>query len=265
MTEATDTNPGTTMFETKFTAARIEENCPVMLQDLGKRIAVHSEKAQKCKDKADQHYNTIAQLLATAHRACEEGGFAAFREMFFPKLGKSRVYELLAIGTSKKSVEDTKAGTRARVTKHRANKAVAPPSVTVTENSEQEAVAQGAPKEDGEIEAPSIASEQMPGPKNPWSATASDEALRVFAAHLLGLYKGTNKRPPEHFSATTTSVEIIAQVASFLTDLAGLKKSDAAEPAQITALLNDDNVSVGQSDENMKAERPAQDAEEVPR
>ena len=52
MTEATDTNPGTTIFEDKFTAAQIEENCPVMLQDLGKRIAVHSEKAQKCEDKS---------------------------------------------------------------------------------------------------------------------------------------------------------------------------------------------------------------------
>src|ERR1700716_2534115 len=122
--------------EPKFTAAQIEEDCPVMLQDLGKLIAVHSEKAQKCKNKAEQHYNSIAQLLATAHRACEECGFAAFREKFFPKLGKSRVYELLAIGTSKKSVEDTKAGTRARVAKHRAKKAAAPVSDTVTENSE---------------------------------------------------------------------------------------------------------------------------------
>src|SRR2546421_4453649 len=140
MTEATDTNPGTTIFEDKFTAAQIVENCPVMLQDLGKRIAVHSEKAQKCEDKADQHYTTVAQLLATAHGACEEGGFNAFREMFFPNLGKSRVYELLAIGTNKKSFEEIKDSNRARVAKHRANKAAAPASVTVTEKSEPAAL-----------------------------------------------------------------------------------------------------------------------------
>ena len=135
MTDAADTNPGTTILEIKFTAVQIEENCPTMLQDLGKRIAVHFEKARKCEDKADQHYMTIAQLLATTQGACEEEGFLALREKFFPHLGKSRVYELLRIGTNKNSVEEIRADTRSRVAKHRANKAAAQNSVTVTENS----------------------------------------------------------------------------------------------------------------------------------
>ena len=139
-----------------------------MLQDL-ERIAAHSEKAQKCKDKADQHYTTVAQRLATAHGACEEGGFHAFRERFFPALGKSRVYELLAIGTNKKSDKEIKASTRARVAKHRANKAAASPSVTVTENSGPNA--QGTPEDPGQIKAPCIASEQTPAPSKTWGAS----------------------------------------------------------------------------------------------
>src|SRR5947208_2236634 len=198
MTEATDTNPGTTIFETKFTAAQIEENCPVMLQDLGKRIAVDSEKAQKCEDKADQHYTAVAQLLATAHGACEEGGFNAFREMFFPNLGKSRVHELLAIGTNKKSFEQVKASTRARVAKHRANRAAAPASVTVTDKPEPGV--QAAPKEHGEIEASSVASEQTREPAKPRSpVTPGDEAMRAFTEQVMELDRRTAKRPPERF------------------------------------------------------------------
>jgi hypothetical protein len=51
---------------------------------------------------------------ATAHGACDEGGFNAFRDKFFPSLGQSRVYELLAIGTGKKTVEETRADKRPR-------------------------------------------------------------------------------------------------------------------------------------------------------
>ena len=63
---------------------------------------------------------------------CDESGFAAFQEKFFPNLGRSRTYELLAIGTGKKSVEEVRASTRERVARYRASKAA---SVTVTDNT----------------------------------------------------------------------------------------------------------------------------------
>ena len=126
----TNTNHKT---EQKLTAAQVEKECPEALQTLGKRIAAHFDKARKCEAKAEQHYTAIAQLLAKAEEACDGGGFTAFRERFFPNLGKSRVYELLQIATNEKSVEEVRTDTRERVARHRANKATA--SVTVTENA----------------------------------------------------------------------------------------------------------------------------------
>src|SRR5271156_1903154 len=102
----------------KLTAAEVENDCPAMLEEWANRIAAHFEKARNCEEKRDQHYTSIAQYLAKAKEACDDGGFAAFRERFFPDLRKSRVYELLAIATDKKSVEETRASTRKRVAKH---------------------------------------------------------------------------------------------------------------------------------------------------
>jgi hypothetical protein len=235
MTEASDTNSRTTVIETKFTAPQIEQNCPVMLRDLGQRIAVHSEKAQKCEDKAEQHYTTVAQLLAKAHEACDEGGFNAFRKMFFPNLGNSRVYELLAIGTNKKSVEETRAGTRARVAKHRANKAAAAVSVTVTEKPEQA----------GADQATNSTTDQTPEPSKPRSAVApGDGALRAFTELVLELDRRTAKRSPERFSATAVPVEVLARLGSLLTGIANIKKSEA-KPGPIIALMNKDTVPAG--------------------
>jgi hypothetical protein len=79
-----------------------------LLQELGKQITAHLEKADKYDEKADQHRTAAAQLFAQAKELCDEGGFTAFHEKFFPHLGRSRVYDLLAIGTGKKSIEDAK-------------------------------------------------------------------------------------------------------------------------------------------------------------
>jgi hypothetical protein len=140
--------------EQKLTAAQVEKKCPETLQTLGKRIAAHFDKARKCEAKAEQHYTAIAQLLVKAEEACDGDGFTAFREKFFPNLGKSRVYELLAIASDKKSVEETKASTRARVQRHRAIKAAA--SVTVTEN----AVSARGPQIDADADDPEYSAEK---------------------------------------------------------------------------------------------------------
>jgi hypothetical protein len=117
-----------------LTAAQVEKSCPVRLQDLGKRIAAHLAKAAQCDEKVEQHRISAGQLLAEAKKACDGGGFNAFREKFFPNLGKSRAYELLAIATNKKSVEETRADTRERTARSRANKKeAAANSATVAE------------------------------------------------------------------------------------------------------------------------------------
>ena len=121
--------------EHKLTAGQVEGDCPAILQELGKRIAVHLEKARKCEEKAEQHYTTAAQHLAEAKEACDDGGFEAFQEKYFPALGRTRVYELLSIATNKKSIEQVRADTRARTARSRAKKK-AEASATVADKPE---------------------------------------------------------------------------------------------------------------------------------
>jgi hypothetical protein len=117
----------------RFTANDIEgEQCPKCLQNLGKQIADHLQRARKAEEKAEQHYIAVLQLLEKAKQDCDEGGFAAFQEKFCPDLGRSRVFELKAIATGKKTLEDTRAATRERVARHRARQVE---SVTVTDSS----------------------------------------------------------------------------------------------------------------------------------
>jgi hypothetical protein len=126
-----------------LTAAQIENDCPALVQDLGKRIAAHYDKMVKYEDKAEENKIAMAQLLTQAKKACDEAGFTAFRKRFCPKLGRSRAHELLLIASGEKTIEETKTATRERVKKHRAAKKVAAPkastpgsSVTVTDDPE---------------------------------------------------------------------------------------------------------------------------------
>src|SRR3954452_4364821 len=148
---------GKKLTEPKFTVADIERNCPDHLRRLGDEIAARIKKVDKQMEQAENHSISIGKLITQAQQMCDGGGFQAFQNKFFPDLGKSRVYELLAIGTNKKSVEEIKASTRARVAKHRANNAAPSVSVTVTEKSEPEPSTYGAPKQQGKIDAPKIA------------------------------------------------------------------------------------------------------------
>jgi hypothetical protein len=151
----------------KVTAAQIKKGCPVEVQALGRRIAAHLQKVRDYEAraqekagvelrKADDNWTTVTQLLVEAKAKCDIGGFTAFKEKFCPNLSRSRIYELLQIGSGKKTVEQVKAGSRGRKAKQRAkNKAqvvrdshgqglhesiespeVKPLSVTVTESAE---------------------------------------------------------------------------------------------------------------------------------
>ena len=51
----------------KITAADVENDCPVILQDLGKRIAAHWEKARKCEER--QHSTILASPSSSLMRS----------------------------------------------------------------------------------------------------------------------------------------------------------------------------------------------------
>jgi hypothetical protein len=108
-------------------AAQIEKG---ELELLGKQIAAHLQKMRgyeaKAQEKAgielrkaDDHRNSVSQLLAEAKAKCDGGGFKAFQEKYCPDLGRSRIYELLSIGSGKKTLEESRAEKRKRVAKSR--------------------------------------------------------------------------------------------------------------------------------------------------
>jgi hypothetical protein len=91
------------------------------LLQIGREIAARVEKLDKIGVKAVDHVDSIKHLLAEAEKLCETAEvFETFKQTHCPNLGRSRTYELLAIEEGRKSLEDIRASTRARVTKHRA-------------------------------------------------------------------------------------------------------------------------------------------------
>jgi hypothetical protein len=111
-----------------LTANQIEQG---ELADTGKRVRIHLAKANQHDKKAKDHWVSAACLLAEAKTACTEDGFETFHLKFCPELGRSRTYELLAIASGTKSVEQIQAETCERVARHRAK---ASSSVTVTDS-----------------------------------------------------------------------------------------------------------------------------------
>jgi hypothetical protein len=122
-----------------LTATQVKKACPTDVAYWGNQIVGHYKKALQYEGKAEQQWNSIAQYLAKAKQACNTDGFAAFRELFCPDLGKSRVYELLRIGSGEKTVEESKSATRERVQKHRAAKKASTPALSVTVTDEDPA------------------------------------------------------------------------------------------------------------------------------
>jgi hypothetical protein len=113
------------------TAAQIKRRCPVEVETLGRQIAARLQKVRdyeaKAQEKAgvelrkaDDNWTTVTQLLAEAKAKCDADGFKAFKEKYCPDLGRSRIYELLQIGSGKKTVEQVKADGRGRKARQRA-------------------------------------------------------------------------------------------------------------------------------------------------
>jgi hypothetical protein len=239
----------------KLTAAQVEKACPHDLQKIGERITVHLTRAAKCDEKAEQHRVAAGQLLAQAKEACDDSGFDAFRERFFPDLGRTRVYELLAIASGKKTPEEVRAASRERMVKHRAKKAEAPASVTVTDKPKP----LGASRDDNKVEATTNAADQTPGPGRPRGgvSTPEDGSLIQFSATVMELVRKTAKQKPQRFAATSITPDDLAKLGNFLTDLANLKKHIVIKPI---APRGKTTVSAEQSAEDVKAQFAALDA-----
>ena len=254
----------------KLTAAKIGKG---ELEELGKRIAVHFEKMQACETqarekaglelrKADDHRDTISQLLAEAKAKCDGGGFKAFKKKYCPNLGRSRLYELLAIGSGKKTLEEHRAEKRKSVAKSRGKKSTTPP---VVDTSEVEPVKKTTLLETGEVitsppaddddpaasaekqkakfaaleaqetsPAPSepsdtksssisaVATDQPETPKHK-SANVADSAQQEFDSHLLRLVQMTGKAKAARFANTAVPSEQLLELSRFIFNVYNLK------------------------------------------
>jgi hypothetical protein len=118
--------------ENKITAARIETDCPTELANQGALIAKCLREADDCDACAEECRIAAGKLIAEAYEACDSDGFDAFRKRFFPQVGRSRAYELMAVATGKKSANEIQKSNRERVARYRAKKAAE--SVTVTDS-----------------------------------------------------------------------------------------------------------------------------------
>ena len=105
---------------TKLTAAQIKrgKNLPPRLISIGREVEAKVSKFETYETKAADMAVSISCLLKEAADYCDRGGFNAFRKRHCPSLGRSRAYELLAIASGKKSIEQSKATGAARQAKH---------------------------------------------------------------------------------------------------------------------------------------------------
>jgi hypothetical protein len=256
----------------KITAAEVRENCPATLKDLADQIAAHLKTACKYDEKAQQHYTSIGQHLAEAKKLCDEGGFNAFREKYCPDLERTRVYELLAIGNGKKSLEDTRADTRKRAAKHRAKKlglsAEREPGGEavgdvryVTDSRGQTAGAGHTLTIPGNGDASDTVKEQTVEAVTPALAdTPKDEGLFLFTRVVMQLEHCLGNHKPERFLKTAVPRNDLAKAGKFLSELAKLKKSDT-KPTSVVDAGSNATVSAVESADEMKVKHEA--AEEL--
>lgn len=259
MTNAPVTNNATddSNMKHQITATQIETDCPNELQEWGKNIAGHYERALKSEEKADQHYQSIGQYLAKAKEGCDEAGFEAFRKKFCPNFAKTRAYELLAVGQNKKSIADLRASTRERVARHRAKQSDGPRAEDsrvryVTDKSGAEA----------QQEVPERATTVEGAPADPAkprrAVSPGDPSLREFDRLVLELRRKVSKFSPERFVATAVPADDLARLGKVLTGVAALLKEREDNKPTIRAHGND--VSPEQSAEDMKEKHAAREA-----
>jgi hypothetical protein len=216
----------------KVTAAQIEKvvGLPPRLQEIGDEINARLAKVDRALEQVENHKIAIDQLLEEAKALCDEGGFKLFKKKFCPALGKSRSYELLAIAAGKKTIEQTKAETRKRQTRHRAK----------TKAKLAEAKAKLAEIEAAEAERPLVTDKS----KRPLvtdkpehkAVAAKDIALREFDEKILRFVQMTRGHKPKRFAKTSVHTSDLSQLGRFLEKVAAAASTETmkAEHAQLS-------------------------------
>ena len=174
----------------RLTAAQIlrSANLPPRLVSIGKEVEARVSKFEKLETKTSEMAVSIEQLLVEARKyVSDDAAFVAFRKRYCPSLGKSRTYELLAIESGRKTVEDIRAAIRRRVAKHRKAKA------TKSGN--------------GQV-----------------SVTPASGDLRQFRRAVLELVLLTAAADPSKFAGITWEADDLVKLGRFLTALADLQK-----------------------------------------
>jgi hypothetical protein len=210
------------------------------LEPLGKEIAARLEKMRGYEataqekagvelKKADDHWNSITQLLTQAKKKCDEGGFKAFKEKYCPNLSRSRIYELLTIGSGKKTLEESRAKNAEANRRHRSKRRASPSRDGQTGVANGEAIA-----------SPSVTPSDAPVHHK--AVNAEDIALREFNEHVLRLLQMTAKAKATRFAATAVPAEQLNKLSAFLQAVANsLAKNES--PAASAPLSDIEAVS----------------------
>lgn len=100
--------------EGKFIAAQIEV--------MRRYETAAEEKAGHELKKAEENRATIEKRLADVHAKCTRGGFTAFKAKYAPDFGRTKLYQILAIGSGKKTREQVRTEEREKKRAQRAAK-----------------------------------------------------------------------------------------------------------------------------------------------
>ena len=142
---------------------------------------------------------SISYLLKEAAAYCDVGGFNAFRKRHCPSLGRSRAYELLAIASGKKTVEEVKATKAAGQARYIAKLKQAA-AVTIAEA--------------GRTRRRSSISEGQ----------QVDHSVRQFTGPVLELVLLTETAKPAEFASTTVKTQDLLKLADFLRAVADAQR-----------------------------------------
>jgi hypothetical protein len=106
--------------------------------------AAANEKAGHELKKTDEFWVSLTQTLAEVKAKCSGMGFRTFKEMYCPDLSKSRIYQLLEIGTGKKTLAESRAEKRESVATSRAKAKVSTTEVHVVDTPVSESAEESA-------------------------------------------------------------------------------------------------------------------------
>jgi hypothetical protein len=225
--------------EHKLTAAQIENDCPLRLQQIGREITTRLEKADKQTQLAEDQLISVKELVAEAKELCDRSGFKAFQKKFCPTLRRSRAYAVLALAAGKKTLEQDRAQNRRRVAKHRAKMSEAGEGKSqpgrqavgdvhyVMDSPRHAAGAAHVLSDTGKGDASDAGTKETANSmKSPLAATPKDEGSFLFTRVVMQLRHCVGNYKPERFVNTAVPRDDLAELGKFLSELAKIKGSD---------------------------------------